>query len=274
MTVTAWSESRVHVVPKKQAHKRLLPPAIIGLAGTLALHSLALRAALMGSQVENGHLPDIQQPGSSLDSNAKPTESLVLIDLPKTANTDHLNVQALRSNRAVLEKTPIAVIPPDLPPPADFETLVLEEKEASDASVETGDATERARLLGIYTGQIQARVERVWRRPRSSVNEHLGLNSSADADESFQCQVQIIQDTKGYVQEVLLPNCNGTVAWQRSLVLAIQQASPLPAPPSPTVFTNSIGLSFVGVPYVAGIPEEDYESALTKTAQTAIGDRR
>ena len=274
MTVTAWSEIRVPVVRKKQAHKQFLPPAIIGLAGTLLLHSLALRTALMGGQAHEPRSPELQQPRSSLNSNARATESLVFISLPNTATADHLNIQTLRSDRAALAKNPISAVSPDLPPPADFETLALEEENASEATVEIGDGTERARLVGIYTGQIQARVERVWRRPRSSVNEQASPKTAADTDESFQCQVQIVQDVRGYVQEVLLPNCNGTVAWQRSLVIAIQQASPLPAPPSPTVFTHSIALNFVGVPYVIGAPEEDYESALIKTAQTAIGDRR
>jgi hypothetical protein len=198
---------------------------------------------------------------------------LVFIDLAETASDEHANAQVLHSVQAILEKTPIAAIPPDLLPPADLATLALEEEKESAASPASDDGTEHARLLGIYTGQIQARVERIWRRPRLPVNENATARPE-NADEPFRCQVQIVQDMRGYVQEVLLPNCNGTVAWQRSLVIAIQQASPLPAPPSPSVFTPSIGLIFIGIPYVPGATEEDYESAIIKTAQTVNADRR
>jgi len=50
-------------------------------------------------------------------------------------------------------------------------------------------------------------------------------------------------------------------------VLAIQQTSPLPAPPSASVFSHSISLKFLGLPYVAGSPEDDYEFAPVKTVQ-------
>ena len=119
----------------------------------------------------------------------------------------------------------------------------------------------------MYTGQIQARVERIWRRPRTPVTEAAGNNTAGDAGESFQCQVQIVQDATGNVEEILLPRCNGTPAWQRSLVLAIQLASPLPAPPSATVFSHSVTLDFLGLPYVAGSPEDDYEILPIKTMQ-------
>ena len=88
--------------------------------------------------------------------------------------------------------------------------------------------------------------------------------------EYFHCQVQIVQDSSGNVQEILLPNCNGSVAWQHSLVLAIRQASPLPAPPSPTVFSPAIALEFVGYAYIAGGPDDEYETASTATLQATI----
>jgi hypothetical protein len=124
--------------------------------------------------------------------------------------------------------------------------------------VDSGDGAEKARLLGIYTGQIQARIARVWRRPRTPVNEE---KSSVDAAESFQCEAQIVQDAGGNVREVMLPRCNGSPAWRNSLVLAIQHSSPLPAPPSEKVFSASITLNFVGLNYFAGAPDDDYEPA-------------
>ena len=71
--------------------------------------------------------------------------------------------------------------------------------------------------------------------------------------------MQIVQDENGNVQEILLPNCNGSIAWQRSLVSAIRQASPLPAPPNINVFSRTVSLNFVGYGYAAGASEDDYE---------------
>jgi hypothetical protein len=269
ITITTWIESRLPVISERRAPRRLVPPTVIGLAGTLLLHTLALQTALMSSHAHKIHPPEIQQPGASLsNSNAKPAESLVFIDLPKTATADNQVDQSLAYLRVAKKTSPIMVIPPDPPPLLNLETLPLEDEKPSASSVDSGDGTERARLVGIYTGQIQARIERIWLRPRSPVNETASPINTANTDESFQCQVQIVQDVKGYVQEVLLSYCNGSPAWQRSLVLAIQQASPLPAPPSPTVFSHSIALKFLGLPYVAGAPDEDYEIVPIKTVRT------
>lgn len=271
IAVSEWSESQSPVIREKQSPRWFWPPSVIGLVGTVALHTLVLQSALIGTLAHKIRRPDTQQPGSSLKiTDAKPAESLVFIDLPKTASANNEIDQSLAYLRAAIKNTPIAVIPPDPSPSLDIETLALEDEKPSTSSVDSGDGTERVRLFGIYTGQIRARVERIWRRPRSPVNEHASLTNSANTGESFQCQVQIVQDVDRNVQEVLLPRCNGSSAWQRSLVLAIQQASPLPAPPSPTVFSHSIGLSFIGLPYVTGASEEDYEIAPIKIVQTSL----
>jgi hypothetical protein len=260
ITITTWIESRLPVISERRAPRRLVPPAAIGLAGTLLLHTLVLQTALLGGLAHNIHPPEIQLPGLPLNkTDAKPAESLVFINLSRNANANNEIAQSLAYLRVAIKNTPIAVTPPDPLPLLNIETLALDDEKPSALSVDSGDGTERARLFGIYTGQIQARIERIWRRPRSPVNESVSPTNTANTDESFQCQVQIVQDGKGYVKEVLLPICNGTVAWQHSLVLAIQQASPLPAPPSPTVFSHSIALKFLGLPYVAGAPDDDYE---------------
>jgi hypothetical protein len=154
-------------------------------------------------------------------------------------------------------KSPVKVDPPAF---LNFETLALSENDqASKAASDSGDDSEKARMSGIYTGQIQARIDRVWRRPRTPVNEGTVSTAAADAGDSFQCEAQIVQDARGNVQEILLPRCNGSAAWQRSLVLAIEQASPLPAPPSANVFSRSITLSFVGLAYGTGSSDDGYE---------------
>lgn len=258
IAVSAWSESREPAIRHGRDPRRFCSPGLIGLVGTLILHGLALQTALLEDRAHKIPPPKIPELGSSLKETTS-AESLVFIDLPKATSTDHLNAQVLHSMRAILEKTPIAVTPPEPLPPPDFATLLLEGETESEASVASADGAEHARLLGIYTGQIQARVERVWRRPRSPVNEDATPTRAVNADEPFRCQVQIVQDARGYVQEVLLPNCNGSVVWQRSLVMAIKQSSPLPAPPSPTVFSHSVTLNFNGCTYNAGSSEQEYE---------------
>jgi TonB C terminal len=269
ITVTAWSESQRPIFPGNRTHRRFLPSAVTGLVGTLLLHTFALQTVFLGTRAHKIRPPELQESGSPTKSEGKPAESLVFIDLPKATSTDNGIVEALASIRAAIKETPLTS-PPDPSPPLELEILSLSEDKPSDSSVESGDGVERARLIGIYTGQIQARVQRIWRRPRSPVTENTGTAMATHADESFQCQVQVVQDKIGNVQEVLLPRCNGTEAWQRSLVIAIQQASPLPAPPSASVFSNSITLNFLGLSYVAGSPEDEYEIVPMNTLQALL----
>ncbi len=127
---------------------------------------------------------------------------------------------------------------------------------------------DKTRWNGIYSGQMRARIERIWERPRSPVNESVDPSALNRAD-YFNCQVQIRQDSRGNVLEVLLPNCNGSWKWQRSLVLAIQHASPLPAPPDVSVFSNSVTLTFIGYTYAEGMSEDEYE----RPTSNSRGDR-
>jgi hypothetical protein len=111
------------------------------------------------------------------------------------------------------------------------------------------DAGRLSKMYGRYVGQITSRVERAWRRPRTAIG-----------DSSFSCQVRILQDANGNVNEVMLAKCNGDVRWQLSLVQAIQSASPLPAPPDPDVFSRTLRLEFKAEAYSAQSPADDYES--------------
>ena len=102
---------------------------------------------------------------------------------------------------------------------------------ATQESEAPGDASGRAFMFGRYMGQITARISRAWSRPRTPVG-----------GEEFACRIQINQDHTGLVKEVTLKQCNGDARWQLSLVHAIESASPLPAPPDPTVFAASLTL--------------------------------
>jgi TonB-like protein len=270
MDVVDWREIPRPILSKSRTPRRFLSPTIIGVIGTVLIHALILPTAYFGIYGTKVPPRVIQDPGALANSNANAAEGLVLITLPTIANSTPQTIQDISSLPALSKFERDSRINPDPPAMLNMEVLTLGEERTSQSAVNRGDGTEQARLFGIYIGQIQARINRIWRRPRSPVSEGDSLEATT-ADESFQCQTQIVQDAIGSVQEVLLLRCNGSLAWQRSLVIAIEQASPLPAPPSPSVFNHSITLNFVGLSYVAGSPDDDYEIAPAKLAQTSEG---
>jgi hypothetical protein len=201
--------------------------------------------------------------------NADAADSLVLVSLPTIVYSNPNTIQDISSLPALSKLTPRPQVNPDPPTVLNIEVLTLGEDQAAEATVNGADGVEQARLFGIYSTQVQARIERVWRRPRTPVSDGEGLAVFTNPDESFLCEAQIVQDAAGNVEEILLPRCNGSPAWQHSLVLAIQQASPLPSPPDASVFSHSIALNFVGLPYVVGSRDEDYELAPRQLALAA-----
>jgi hypothetical protein len=260
MDVIDWQDSPPPVVAESRRVRRFLSPTFIGIVGTLLLHALVIRSVPFGSMGPKPKPPETHELANSFSKSAEHTDSLVLISLPTITNANQAVSESAISSLPDLSKikikSPIRADPQQL---LNVETLALSEALASDPIASRTDGAEQARLFGIYTGQIQARIDRVWRRPRTPVNESAADEEPTDADESFLCQAQIIQDVRGNVQEILLPRCNGSPAWQRSLIAAIQHASPLPAPPSTNVFSHSITLSFIGLSYVSGSSADGYE---------------
>jgi hypothetical protein len=122
------------------------------------------------------------------------------------------------------------------------------------------DAGRLSQLYGRYMGQISARIDRAWLRPRTPVG-----------GDSFSCRARILQDAVGNVLEVTLEQCNGDPRWQLSLVQAIDSASPLPAPPDANVFSRTVHLGFTAEGYSAGRHEEQYEpEMLSRAAQQNV----
>jgi hypothetical protein len=258
MDVADWQNSPQPIVPKVKTRGRFLPPTLIGILGTLLLHAVFIQSVSFGSRISKPNPPESQE--SALSKSNTGEESLVLISLPTIANAGHAASESAIPSLPDLSKMKIQPrISADPPEFLNLETLALSEDEASSSTASGADGTEQARLFGIYTGQIQARIDRVWRRPRTPISENATAEKPTDADESFQCEAQIVQDVRGNVQEILLPRCNGSPAWRHSLVSAIREASPLPAPPSDKVFRYSITLSFVGLSYVPGLSDDGYE---------------
>ena len=148
-----------------------------------------------------------------------------------------------------LTAAPLAV--PDIDVSAAFPDSDETDQEETSASDQPG----RVLLFGRYMGQITARIERAWIRPRTEVDSPL-----------FTCRVQIVQDHVGTVKEVTLQRCNGDLSWQLSLVHAIQTASPLPAPPDPSVYENRLVLEFRSATYSPGDNAEGFEPEHTTVA--------
>jgi hypothetical protein len=124
-----------------------------------------------------------------------------------------------------------------------------------DATV--ADAGRLSMMYGRYMGQITARIDRAWLRPRTPIGAS-----------AFSCQVSVNQDAVGTVMEIALEQCNGDTRWQLSLVQAIQSASPLPAPPDPDVFSRKLHLAFTAEAYSSRSPPELYEpEALARVVQ-------
>jgi hypothetical protein len=147
---------------------------------------------------------------------------------------------------------PLAALPP--PTLASIAVTNLLTNAAADSTnpVATDSETAAAsELVGRYTGQISARIERAWVKPRTTIGADL-----------FACRIRILQDSAGNVLEATLERCNGTARWRASLVSAIKTASPLPAPPDPRVFARVVHLDFKSLAYAPGAASEQYEPAL------------
>src|SRR5579862_2045853 len=159
----------------------------------------------------------------------------VAIHESATAESSHSAAPAIPSPRL----TPMSV-------PAEYPQLAAHFPEQTTDTASDSDAS--ARLYGQYLGQIDARIDRAWIRPRTPIG-----------DVQFTCQVRIDQDAVGNVTDVVLERCNGSPRWQLSLVHAIESASPLPAPPDPAVFAPAVHMSFHADPQGSGLTADQYE---------------
>lgn len=211
-----------------------------------ALASLALHAFLVAPVLWAGrtlqHPPDHKYAGDDalqwimLDDSPAPATAA-----PKSAGSPSLVAIGLPDVRVTVST-----------PPSDV---------AKDQDAQSEDHSSLGVMYGRYVGQIQARIDRAWLRPRTAIGAPL-----------FQCQVQIDQDRLGGVHEVTLLQCNGDTRWRLSLVNAIEAASPLPAPPNPAVFARHVILQFRAMAYSPGAVAELYEPPGAPTNRTEPGE--
>lgn len=238
------------------------PRHAIGLAGSVLLHAALFFSVSLGSVTASKRAPDQTGPGATaIVSSEGSFMTLVIVHVSGTTDSDMAVDVASRG--MALANPIIQIVSPDPNPSYEMPDLAAID-ESGEASVTAGDPARQSMLFGRYTGQVNARIQRAWRKPRSPIND--GLESeptSPAAAETFQCQARIVQADGGSVKEIELIQCNGSPAWQLSLVRAIQQASPLPAPPDPSVFTSELMLGFEAKAYVPGYRDDEYEPAPT-----------
>jgi hypothetical protein len=227
------------------------------IVASLLVHWLILQPLLLGAHATERPPREQSGPGASATSLDEVNYvSLVMVSMPSEADS---SVTEDVSSLGVAESDLfIQVASQDPAPLLEPEQFELEAEPSEDAAQTVGDPAIQSLLFGRYTAQIDARVQRAWRKPRSSIA----------AKEIFACQARITQDAAGNVTEIELMHCDGSTPWQMSLVRAIQRASPLPAPPSPTVFSNVLTLSFEGRAFKSGYREDEYEPRATSVART------
>jgi hypothetical protein len=254
---------------------------VLGLAGTLSLHGLAFQSLILGSGNHKPRQPDIQGVSAMRAGFATtPAEELVLVMIADAAKEDVGLADPITSLAPQSQKPSIAILSPDVLVTVDVDSEDRASDDSAPVAPTAGDPAVRALMFGRYTGQISARIERAWNRPGSPVNDPKlsamrdANNASTAANETFRCRVQIRQDNRGNVQEVLLLKCNGTEVWRHSLVVAINQSSPLPAPPVPTVFTRSVTMTFESRAYLPASAPDQYKPGPKEESQNRVEIRR
>jgi hypothetical protein len=269
LQIETWDAATPVVPTARRNRQRRWPSALWGVIGTLLVHLLLLRSVLVVTETPARPI-ELRRPGIPGPQMNSDSADLVLLDLAQ-ANPDGALVKRddLGANSWQPPTMLAVAVMMDLPP-VDIPGDQPGDAAVNQSAVGTDGQTNKAHLAGIYSGQIRARIERIWRRPRTPVNEESGIaDNLSHADDAFHCQVTIIQDSIGRVQETELVNCNGSIAWQQSLVRAINQASPLPAPPDPTVFAGAVTLNFVGFAFTPTMQPDEYELGSNPIAQAS-----
>lgn len=209
-----------------------------------ALHVLVFVPLLPGSS--NPHRVTNAM-GSSSNVDVEPTLQVSFIE------ESPLTLVPPPTTTAVTMQSPELPELPQLEPPPDLLKSMQDEKTSPAPSEMAGNSA----LAGRYIGQIDARIERAWIKPRTPVGSG-----------EFRCKVRVEQDKDGTVLEIQLEQCNANARWQQSLVSAIQTASPLPAPSDPKVFRKSLQLSFTGKAWSNRDATEGYEPLVANGAES------
>jgi colicin import membrane protein len=86
-------------------------------------------------------------------------------------------------------------------------------------------------LMGRYKALITQKITNNWVRPPS-------------APDGLKCTVEVRQVVGGTVTSANVLSCNGDDAVRQSIVTAVLKASPMPAPPDPSLFDPDLTIDF------------------------------
>jgi hypothetical protein len=234
--------------PVNQAFRpnpRRVAVPLMGALASFSLHVLLLTHVLLGPWTPVKRQIETQGTGPSIHSSSdeSPMIATILEESDDPPNFGHSSIVTAtmltaRDGFVIPDVQPTSVIA--VPDP---------QLDKDGASMRDGDNDPgQALMFGRYVGQISARIDRAWIKPRTPVPSG-----------RFACRARILQDHKGVVREIELEGCNGDSQWQMSLVQAIQSASPLPAPPDPGVFAGTLQIELTADPFVPGGNSEGFE---------------
>ena len=240
------------------------PSRAVGVLATVALHLLISAPLVLGYAAHRNKPKTPDGMGSAAyQSRGEQVEAMILLDLSAlyASEQDDLEKPEIDAEGILLEDLTLQLVSQSLHPPAE---LTIDEADLADTSnVAAGDPAGSAALFGRYMGQVAARIERAWMRPRTAIEGG-----------HFDCRARITQDRHGNVGSIELQNCGSDETWRRSLSSAILRASPLSAPPEPWLFTETLTLNFSADQYVAGqTPEYRYEPVITRVAMNSSPGR-
>jgi hypothetical protein len=231
------------------------------------LHVLLFAPALLGAAGRVKPHPNDQGRGARTSaSNDDASMMVIFIDEPNNVASKHGRPPEATASLLAAPNMLLVPIAPLLEMPMPSVVALSDSETDEDTIIQpSGGDPGRAVMFGRYVGQISARIERAWMRPRTPIESG-----------RFTCSARIVQDKAGVVQEVELRNCNSDARWQISLVRAIQSASPLPAPPDPSVFSKTLTLEFSSEPFTPSGDPEGFEPAARTQAMVAmpVGERR
>jgi hypothetical protein len=245
-------------VPKVSAVKRPYTPTVparalrgsaVGIIGTVLVHALLVLPIVLDLSLPAPRLPSRTGAGASaVASSREPVMTAIFInEVSPIERLATVKPVELASRGVAPIDLPVIVFSPDSSP-ASLADPNSQDRSAPAEAV--GDQTQHALLYGRYLGQIQARIDRAWVRPRTEIGAP-----------RFSCRARIEQGTRGEVVNVRLDHCVGTPRWQQSLVSAIRTASPLPAPPDPSVYADVLSLVFESDGFRPGGSSDGFEPA-------------
>ncbi len=211
--------------------------------GATVIHVSLIAPLVMATARHKPRLPDQIGAGASAQvASSELATSMTLVDLQQDSTSEESPLERLASEGIELPQSALMIASPEPTFAPDLDEDATEDRTMTEAA---GDTSGHAAMFGRYIGQINARIERAWLRPRDPIESG-----------RFSCQTKIEQDANGKVLSIELRHCNGNVSWQQSLVSAIEHASPLPSPPIPSVFAGRLILNFGSNAYEAGISDE------------------